>query len=57
MYVYVNIYQFRTIIVVQAWILLATIEAVRFAILKYFFQQDVRMRAHKSCGTIARYTQ
>lgn len=44
----------RTILVVQAWILLTTLEALRYAFMKYVLGQDVRMRAHKSCGSIAR---
>jgi len=44
----------RTILVVQAWIVLTTFEAFKYAFMKYFMGQDVRMRAHESCGNIAR---
>jgi len=42
-------------VVVQAWIVLTTLEAVRLAVCKYVFRQDVRTRAHQSCGIIARF--
>jgi len=42
-------------LVVQAWVLLTMGEACRLAVLKYAFRQDVRERAHKSCGAIARW--
>ena len=45
----------RTMVVVQCWILLASIEATRLAFLKYILWQDVREQAHKSCGAIARW--
>lgn len=47
--------QVRTMVVVQAWIVLTTLEALRLAFCKYVLRQDVRIRAHQSCGAIARF--
>uniref|UniRef100_A0A7S2SU51 Phospholipid/glycerol acyltransferase domain-containing protein n=1 Tax=Rhizochromulina marina TaxID=1034831 RepID=A0A7S2SU51_9STRA len=44
---------FRTIVVVQVWILLTSIEAARLGALRTFFGVDVRLEAHTSCRTIA----
>ena len=42
-------------VVVQAWILLTSAEALRLGFLKVALRQDVRERAHDSCGSIARW--
>jgi len=44
----------RTIVVVQAWILLTSFSAFHLAFCKHVLRQDVRVRAHEACGAIAR---
>lgn len=43
----------RTIAVVQVWITLAFLEAVRLFSMKQFFGSNVRMQAHRACGRIS----
>ena len=47
--------QVRTMLVVQAWIVLTTLESLRLLFMKHALRQDVRQRAHESCGAIARF--